>query len=84
MFYRVSTIPESDFDSVRGESGFCRNEVCVIPGASHHVYADQSRLFNREVELACKWSDQKDISDSEVQREKGEMREDEKLENCQE
>ena len=32
--------------------------VRAIPDAGHHVYADQSEEFNREVNAACQWSEQ--------------------------
>ena len=32
--------------------------VRAIPDAGHHVYADQSEEFNKEVNAACQWSDE--------------------------
>ena len=32
--------------------------VRAIPDAGHHVYADQSEEFNKEVNAACQWSEE--------------------------
>ncbi len=29
----------------------------VLPDAGHHIYADQWKMFNNEVNKACEWSD---------------------------